>query len=80
MPCVSANVHSRLTTLFRETNDMIAVFDGEDDKYHIPKSEIKFTSGNVLIDLPMYDIAKRYKISRKEPLPTGKSTKIHGQG
>ena len=59
----------------RETDDKIVVFGGGDDRYDIPKSEIRFTSGNVLIDLPMYDIAKRYKVSREEPLPTGKATK-----
>jgi RNase P/RNase MRP subunit p29 len=59
----------------RETDDKIVVFGGGDDRYDIPKSQIRFTSGNVLIDLPMYDIAKRYKISRTEPLPTGKATK-----
>lgn len=56
----------------RETPDRIVVFGGGDDRYDIPKSEIKFTSGNVLIDLPMYEIAKKYKVSREEPLPTGK--------
>lgn len=59
----------------RETDDKIVVFGGGDDRYDIPKSAIRFTSGNVLVDLPMYEIAKRYKVSREEPLPTGKATK-----
>ena len=59
----------------RETEDKIVVFGGGDDRYDIPKSEIRFTSGNVLIDLPMYDIAKRYKVNREEALPTGRETK-----
>ena len=59
----------------RETDDMIVVFGGGDDRYDIPKSEIRFTSGNVLIDLSMYEIAKRYKVSREKPLPSGKATK-----
>lgn len=58
----------------RETEDKIVVFGGGDDRYDIPKSEIRFTSGNVLIDLPMYDIAKRYKVSR-EAHPTGRETR-----
>jgi hypothetical protein len=29
----------------------------------------------VLIDLPMYEIAKRYKVSREEPLPIGKAAR-----
>jgi hypothetical protein len=53
-----------------ESDEKIVVFGGGDDRYDIPKSEIRFTSGNVLIDLPMYEIAKRYKVSREEPLPT----------
>jgi hypothetical protein len=56
----------------RETEDKIVVFGGGDDRYDIPKSEIKFTSGNVLIDLPFYEIARKYKVSRDEPLPAGK--------
>jgi hypothetical protein len=59
----------------RETDDKIVVFGGGANRYDIPKSQIRFTSGNVLIDLSMNDVAKRYKISRKEPLPTGKATK-----
>lgn len=59
----------------RETEDKIVVFGGGDDRYDIPKSEIKFVSGNVLIDMPIYEIAKKYKVSREEPLPTGKATK-----
>jgi hypothetical protein len=59
----------------RETDDKIVVFGGGDDRYDIPKSEIRFTSGNVLIDMPLYEIAKKYKVSREEPLPTGKATK-----
>jgi hypothetical protein len=59
----------------RETDDKIIVFGGGDDRYDIPKSEIKFVSGNVLIDLSLYEIAKKYKVSRAEPLPTGKATK-----
>ena len=55
----------------RETDDTIIVFGAGDDRYDIPKSQIRFTSGNVLIDLPIYDVAKRYKVSREEPLPTG---------
>jgi hypothetical protein len=59
----------------RETDDKIVVFGGGDDRYDIPKSKIKFTAGNVLIDLPLYEIVKKYKVSREEPLPAGKSVK-----
>jgi sporulation protein YlmC with PRC-barrel domain len=59
----------------RETEDKIVVFGGGDDRYDIPKSKIKFVSGNVLIDLPLYEIVKEYKVSRAEPLPVGKEVK-----
>src|ERR671919_608124 len=59
----------------RETDDKIVVFGGGDDRYDIPKSPIRLTSGNVLIDLPIHDVAKRYQTSREEPLPIGKATK-----
>jgi hypothetical protein len=55
----------------RETNDRIVVFgegDG-DDRYDIPKSAIRFAAGNVLVDLPFYEIARKYKVDRKDPLP-----------
>lgn len=45
------------------------VFGTADDRYDIPKSEIRLTGDSILIDLPMYEIAKRYKVSRDEPLP-----------
>jgi hypothetical protein len=56
----------------RETDDKIVVFGGGDDRYDIPTSKIKFAAGNVLIDLPLYEIVKKYKVSRDEPLPAGK--------
>jgi hypothetical protein len=59
----------------RETDDKIIVFGGGDDRYDIPKSEIKFTSGNVLIDLPFHELVRKYKVSRAEPLPAGKEVK-----
>jgi hypothetical protein len=60
--------------VIRETDDKIVVFGGGDDRYDIPKSDIQQVGGNVLIGLPLYEIVKKYKISRQEPLPTGKST------
>src|SRR5919199_6249947 len=52
-----------------DSDEKIVVFGTADDRYDIPKSEIRFTGGSILIDLPMYEIAKRYKVSREEPLP-----------
>jgi hypothetical protein len=42
----------------RETDDKIVVFGGGDERYDIPKSAIRFVSGNVLIDLPFHEIVK----------------------
>ena len=53
-----------------ETDSKIVVFGAGDDRYDIPVSQIKFASGNVLIDLPFHEIARKYKVSREEPLPT----------
>jgi hypothetical protein len=54
----------------RETNDKIVVFGEGDDRYDIPKDAIRFASRNVLIDLPLYEIVRKYKVSRDDPLPT----------
>jgi hypothetical protein len=53
-----------------ETNDKIVVFGEGDDRYDIPKEAIRFVSRNVLIDLPFYEIVRKYKVSRNDPLPT----------
>jgi hypothetical protein len=54
----------------RETSDKIVVFGHGDDRYDIPKSEIRFAAANVLVDMPFYEIVKKYKVSREDPLPT----------
>jgi sporulation protein YlmC with PRC-barrel domain len=56
--------------VIRETEDKIVVFGEGNDRYDIPKSEIQTTGRNVLIGLNLYEIAKKYKIGRNEPLPT----------
>jgi len=54
----------------RETSDKIVVFGEGDDRFDIPKEAIRFASRNVLIDLPFYEIVRKYKVSRDDPLPT----------
>jgi hypothetical protein len=54
----------------RETADKIVVFGQGDDRYDIPKSKIRFAAANVLIDMQFFEIVKKYKVSREEPLPT----------
>jgi len=54
----------------RETNNKIVVFGEGDDRFDIPKEAIQFASRNVLIDLPFYEIVRKYKVSRDDALPT----------
>ena len=56
----------------RETPDKIVVFGGGDERYDIPISEVQQVGANVLIGLKMYDIVTKYKVNRKEPLPTSR--------
>src|SRR5919106_4887114 len=51
----------------RETPDKIIVFGGGHERYDIPVSEIQQVGANVLIGLKLYDIVKKYKVSRKDP-------------
>jgi hypothetical protein len=53
----------------RETPDKIVVFGGGDERYDIPISEIQQVGANVLINLKMYDLVTKYKVSRNEPPP-----------
>ena len=57
--------------VIRETEDKIVVFGERNDRYDIPKSEIQTTGRNVLIGLKLDEIAKKYKVERDAPLPTG---------
>lgn len=63
----------------RETEDKIIVFGNADARYDIPKSAIRFVSGNVLVDAPIIDIARKYKVKRDAPIPPTKegSTQKH---
>jgi hypothetical protein len=60
----------------RETNDRIVVFGEGDDRYDIPTSKIRFAAGNVLVDLPFYEIARKYKVDRKDPLPADSAPSV----
>jgi len=54
----------------KENLDNIVVFGHGDDRYDIPKTAVRFAAANVLIDLPFYEIVKRYKVAKDAPLPT----------
>jgi sporulation protein YlmC with PRC-barrel domain len=60
--------------VIRDTNDKIVVFGDGNDRYDIPKSEIKMVDRNVLIGLNICEIARKYKLSREEPLPFDRTT------
>ena len=58
----------------RETEEKIVVFGLGDDRYDILKTEILSDSGaRIMIGLPLYEIARRYKRSRREPLPRSRN-------
>ena len=56
----------------RDTKEKIVIFGEGDDRFDIPKSDIRFTSGNVLLDMPFHVLVRKYKVSREAPLPTGR--------
>jgi hypothetical protein len=66
----------------RDAEDKIVVFGPGDDRYDIPKSEIRFAAANVLVDLPFHEIVRKYKVSRDAPLPSGRvdptASAMHG--
>ena len=66
--------------VIRETEDKIIVFGEGNDRYDIPKSEIQTKGRNVLVGLNLYEIAKKYKVRREDPLPTSSPTQEWTQG
>ncbi len=53
----------------RETEDKIIVFGDANVRFDIPKSAIRFVSGNVLVDMQMSEIIKQYKVAREDSIP-----------
>ncbi|MEW5840246.1 hypothetical protein [Nitrososphaera sp.] len=75
---VSAKDRPYIGHVVRETEDKIVVFGDGDERYDILKTEIKSAAGGsntVAVDLPFYEIVRRYRKSRKDPLPTGAKVK-----
>lgn len=52
-----------------ETPNIIVVFGEGDDRYDIIRSEILSTRDTVLIGLPLYEIARRYRRTREAVMP-----------
>lgn len=63
-----------------ETPNAIVVFGEGDDRYDIIRSEILSTRDTVLIGLPLYEIARRYKRSREAALPVPRPARIPKRG
>lgn len=53
----------------RETEDKVIVFGDANTRYDIPKSAIRFVSGNVLVDMSINDIMQKFKVDRGAPIP-----------
>jgi hypothetical protein len=62
----------RVGHVVRDTRDKIVIFGEGDDRFDVPQSDIRFTSGNVLLDMPFHELVRKYKVSREAPLPTGR--------
>ncbi len=72
---VMSKDNRRVGHVVRETDGKIVVFGEGDERYDILKTEIRSVGRNVVIDLPFYEVVKRYRRSRKEPLPTTERTR-----
>ncbi|SRR5581483_1881159 len=60
--------------VIRETEDKIVVFGLGDERYDILKTEIQSDNGvRIMVGLPLYEIARRYKRSRRESLPKSRN-------
>jgi sporulation protein YlmC with PRC-barrel domain len=66
---VSALDFPHIGQVVLETPNVIVVFGEGDDRYDVIISEILSTKDTVLIGLPLYEIARRYKKSREAALP-----------
>lgn len=53
----------------RETEDKVIIFGDANARYDIPKSAIRFVSGNVLVDMSINDIIQKFKVNRGDPIP-----------
>ena len=58
----------------RKTDSVIVVFGSGDDRHDIPKSAIRFVSGNVLVYARIGEIIEKYRASRDETLQVGSNT------
>lgn len=64
----------------RETENEIIVFGDANARYDIPKSAIRFVSGNVLVDMSIGEIIKKYKVGRNESIPPSREVSAEKAG
>ncbi len=53
----------------KETDHNLVIFGENNERFDVPKSEIKTTGRNVLIGLTMREICEKYFVNRNSPLP-----------
>ena len=57
--------------VMKETDDKVVIFGDYNYKFDIPKSEIKEVGRNVILNMDFLELARKYKLDRNAPLPTG---------
>jgi adenylate cyclase len=57
--------------VMKETDDKIVIFGDYNYRFDVPKSEIKEVGRNVILNMDFQELARKYKLDRNAPLPTG---------
>jgi adenylate cyclase len=67
--------------VMKETYDKIVIFGDYNYRFDVPKSEIKEVGRNVILNMDFSELARKYKVDRNAPLPTGEPIeKINDEG
>ncbi|MGD1836884.1 MAG: hypothetical protein ACPKPY_02345 [Nitrososphaeraceae archaeon] len=61
----------------RQAPDLIVVFGGKNHRYDIPIQEVTHVGNEVLIELSLDEIEKKYKRNRADPLPTSRDIPMY---
>jgi class 3 adenylate cyclase len=57
--------------VMKETDDKVVIFGDYNYRFDVPKSEIKEVGRNVILNMDFLELARKYKLDRNAPLPTG---------
>jgi class 3 adenylate cyclase len=57
--------------VMKETDDKVVIFGDYNYRFDVPKSKIKEVGRNVILNMDFPELARKYKINRNAPLPTG---------